>query len=146
MLSIKCFKGLPIEYESFLIDRYNSFITTCRYLEINCTNYDINYMLVYENENLIEVLIYGNIGNTSTCFNSLAEIDQNIIIEFYKNIFEIYSSIQKIKIVASGKEYSFKKAILYSKANDNILNLPSTIEEYYLELGYHQRVPFIAPK
>ena len=139
MISIECFKGLPIEYESFIIEKYNSFITTCRYIEIYCTNYDINYMLVYKNNVLIEVLIFGNRGCTTTCFNSLVEIDQSIIKEFTRNIFEKYSFIEKIKIVASYKNYSLKKSILFSMSDDNILNLPSTMDDYYSELGSSTR-------
>lgn len=139
MISIECFKGLPLEYESFLVDKYNSFITTCRYIEVYCTSYDINYMLVYNNSTLIEVLIFGNRGNTSTCFNSLVDIEQNIVSEFIKKIFENYSSIQKIKIDASYHNYFLNKSFLFSKSDDYILNLPLTLDDYYLELGYHTR-------
>ncbi|MDP4238376.1 MAG: GNAT family N-acetyltransferase [Bacteroidota bacterium] len=139
MISIECYSGLPIEYESFLIERYNSFITTCRYIEVYCTTYDINYMLVYKNNTLIELLIFGNKGNTSTCFNSLVDIDQNIVAEFTKEIFEKYSSIQKIDIVASYKEYTFPKAVLCPRSDDHILYLPSTMEDYYSKLGSSTR-------
>lgn len=139
MISIECFKGLPIEYEYFLINKYDSFITTCRYIEVNYPTHDVNYMIVYEDANLVELLVYGNNGNTSRCFNSLTNIDQNIITEFIKKIFEEHPSIQKVNIDASYKEYTIKKAILYSKSNDLILNLPPTIEDYYKELGSSTR-------
>lgn len=135
MNTIECYKGLPNEYESFLIERYNSFMTTCRYIDIYFPDYDINYMLVYKDGVLIELLIFGNDGDTSTCFNSLVDIEQDIITEFTKNIFEIYPFIRKIKIAASYKDYVLNKAILLSKSNDHILKLPSTLNDYYLELG-----------
>jgi len=139
MISIECFKGLPIEYESFLIEKYDSFITTCRYIEVYYPTYDINYMLVYENSNLSELLIFGNRGNKATCFNSLVSIDQNIVTEFQKNIFEKYPFIKKIEIVASYKNYFLNKSFLINKNDDQILNLPSTIDDFYLKLGYHTR-------
>ena len=139
MISIECFKGIPSEYESFLLEKYNSFITTSKYIEIYYSTYDIHYALVKRNNELVDLLIFGNRGNTATCFNSLANIDQDVIIEFTNRIFDIYPFIKKINIVFSYNEYSFKKAILYSKTDDNITTLPLTIDEYYSELGYHTR-------
>ena len=135
MISFTCFKGLPLEYESFLKEKYNSYITTCRYVEVYYPTYDINYMLVYENENLIELLLYGNKGDTTRCFNALVELDQNIIKEFVKKIFETYLPIKKVHIDASYKNYDLKKTILSFKSNDNILQLPTTMEEYYNRLS-----------
>jgi hypothetical protein len=139
MIAIECFKGLPIEYESFLIEKYDSYFTTCRYIEVYYPAYDINYMLVSENGKLIELIVFGNNENTSSCFNLLVNIDQDIITKCIKKIFEIYPSTQKIKIDASYKKYTFKKAILYSSCNDHILSLPTTMDDYYLELGHHIR-------
>ena len=139
MISIECFKGLPIEYESFLIEKYDSFITTCRYIEVYYPTYDINYMLVYKNNNLIEILVFGNKGNASTCFNSLVDIEQNIVTEFTQKIFEIYPFIKKIEIVASYKNYFLNKSFLIYKSDDHILDLPSTIDEYYMGLGRSTR-------
>lgn len=139
MISIESFKGIPFEHESFLVDKYNSFITTSKYIEIYYSTYDIHYMLVYRDNIFIEILIYGIKGNTATWFNSLVNIEQDIVIEFTNKIFAIYPLIRKINIVFSFKEFSFKKAILYSKTEDNIAILPSTIDDYYLELGYHTR-------
>lgn len=140
MITIECFKGLPIAYEPFLIDRYNSFITTCRYIEVYYSSvYDINYMLFKENDKLIEVLVYGNKGAVSRCFNSLVYIHQSIIDEFTKKVFEIHPAIRKIKIVSTYKEYTLPKSILYSKSDDHILNLPATMDEYYMQLGSSTR-------
>lgn len=140
MITIECFKGLPIEHEPFLINKYNSFITTCRYIEIyHSASFDINYMLVKEEDALIEVLVYGNNGAVSRCFNSLVDIDQSIIDEFTKKLFEIHPTIQKIKIVSTYKEYTSPKSILYSKSDDHILNLPSTMDDYYMKLGSSTR-------
>jgi len=139
MIKINCLKGLPIEYETFLIEKYNSFITTCRYIEIYCFSFDIYYMLVYENENLIDILVFGNKGNTTTCFNSLVNIDENIIDQFTIKIFEIYPDIKKIKIDASYKKYDIKKSVLCFISDNHILNLPSTMNEYYMKLGSSTR-------
>jgi len=139
MIKIECFKGLPFEYESFLIEKYDSYLTTCRYLEIYHSIGDLNYILISENSILLDLLIFENKGNTSTCYNSLANINENIILKFINYIFDKYPAIHKIKIIASYAEYTFKKAILYSKWNDHILDLPATMNDYFLELGYHTR-------
>jgi hypothetical protein len=139
MISIECFNGLPIEYESFLMEKYGSFITTCRYIEIYYASYDNNYMLVYNNGILSELLIFGIKGNTCICFNSLVSLDQNILSEFIKKIFEEYPAIKKIKIDASCKNYDLNKSVLFFKSDDQILNLPSTLDDYYLELGTKTR-------
>ena len=139
MISIKCCKGLPVEYESFLVKKYQSFMTTCRYIEIYYPTYDINYMLVYNDNNLIELLIFGISGDASTCFNSLVHIDKSIVKELATNTFEEYANIKKIIIDASFEEYALKKSILTSKFNDYIINLPPTMEDYYNELGRSTR-------
>src|ERR1035437_1608699 len=139
MITIESFEGLPLEYESFLIDKYDSDLTTCRYIEIYHSTSDIKYVLIRENSNLVDLLIFENIGNTSTCYNSLSEIDEQIISKFTNYIFDKYPTIHKIKLIASYKEYIFKKAILSSKWNDHVLDLPSTMNDYFLELGYHTR-------
>ena len=139
MISIEFYKGLPLKYESFLVEKYDSFYTTCRYLEIYCPTFDINYMSVFDDGHLIDLLIFANRGNTSTCFNSLVGIDQNIITAFTKAIFEKYPSIQKVEIKGWYKEYNEKKSILFSKSNDYIISLPSTMDEYFSELGSKTR-------
>lgn len=139
MITIEYNKGLPLEYESFLIERYGSFITTCRYIEIYYAKHEVYYMLVSENGTLIELLIFGNLGYTSLCFNALVEIDQRIIEECSRKLFELYPSIKKIKIDASYVNYTFDKSVLHCKSCDYILNLPSTFEDYNLELGTKTR-------
>ena len=139
MILIKWLNGLPIEYESFLLEKYDSFITTCHYIEVNYPDYDINYFTVHDDGELIELLVYGNRGNTARCFNSLTSIDQSVICEFTKNIFLKHPSVKKIEIEASYKEYSLKKSFLSFKSDDQILELPSIIEEYYKELGSNTR-------
>lgn len=135
MITIESFEGLPLKYESFLIEKYGSYITTCRYIEIYYPAYQLNYMLVYQESKLIELLIFGNSGNFSKCFNSLVEIDQEIITECTRKLFEIYPSIQKIKIDASYVNYEFEKSVLHSTSDDYILNLPASIEDYNSKLG-----------
>lgn len=139
MISIECFNGLPEKYESFLVERYDSFMTTCRYVEINHPTCDFYYMLVYKSNTLVDVLIFGNKGNTSKCMNMLVEIDEDIITKCIKSIFERYPNIKRIQIDASYKSYSLKKSFLYSSCNDHIINLPSTMDEYYSELGCKTR-------
>jgi len=139
MISIECFKGMPIAYEYFLLERYNSFITTCRYIEVYYSTYNINYMLVNEDGKLIEILIFGIRGKTSICLNSLVSLDQNIIVEFTKIIFEQNPGIKKIIIDASYKNYLLNKSILFFKSDDQVLNLASSIDDYYLQLGSKTR-------
>lgn len=140
MITIECFKGLPIEHEPFLIEKYNSFITTCRYIEIyHSSVFDLNYMLFKENDKLIEIMIYGNNGAVSRCFNSLVDIDQSKIDVFTKKLFEIHPNVKKIKIVSNYKEYNSPKTILYSKSDDHILILPTTMDDYFMKLGSSTR-------
>lgn len=139
MIKVECFKELPIEHESFLIERYDSFLTNCRYIEIYIPNYDLNFMLVFEDGKLIDLLIYGNYGSTSTCLNSLVDIDQRIVTACSEKIFEIYPSIKKIIIAASYKNYLLEKSFLFDTSNDFIIRLPSTIDEYYGKLGAKTR-------
>lgn len=139
MISFELFDGLPIEYESFLIKKYESFITTCAYIEINYPTPEIHYMLIYEDEVLIELLVYGNLRKTSTCFNSLSTIDENIISGFTKKIFEKHPSIKKIEIVASYKNYNLNKSFLSYKSENFILDLPASMDEYYSKLSSSTR-------
>jgi len=139
MITFTCFKGLPVDYESFLLGKYNSYIVSCRYVEVYYPSYDINYMLVTENESLIDLILYGNKGVTTRCFNALVEMDQIVIEEFVRKIFETYSSIKKVIIDASYKNYIINKSILNFKSDDHILQLPSTMEEYYKKLSSSTR-------
>ena len=133
------FKGLPLEYESFLIEKYDSYITTCRYIEVYYPTYDINYFLVYEDSNLMDVFVFGNKGKTSQLFNSLVEINENIIAELIKNIFEKFPLIRRVYIDASYASYLLRNSLPLCTSDDYILNLPLTMDDYYLELGYHTR-------
>ena len=139
MLTFESFNGVPVDYESFLIEKYSSFISTSRYIEINYPDCDVNYFTVKENGKLIELLVYGNKGNTSTCFNSLVSIDEDIVSEFLENIFKKHPEIKKIEIIASYKDYNFNRSFLSFKSDDQILRLPSTLDDYYQKLSYHVR-------
>src|ERR1035437_1784895 len=103
------------------------------------SDYDINYSTVSDDGELIELLVYGNRGNTARCFNSLTSIDQSVICEFTKNIFIKHPSITKIEIEASYQAYSLNKSFLNFKSNDQILELPSTLEDYYNKIGSSTR-------
>jgi len=139
MITIKCLKGLPLEYESFLITRYESFITTCRYIETYHPDYEVSYALIYENDDLIELLMFENRGDTTVCLNVLVDIDQAIYSEFIKYIFKGYPAIKKVKIILSYNRYVFDKSVLVISNNDYIISLPSKLEDYMLELGTSTR-------
>lgn len=139
MISIECNKGLPLEYESFLVERYYSFITTCRYVEVYYSTYDINHMLVYQDGDLIELLLLGNKGGTTVCFNALVKLEPDIMEKCIKKIFEVFPKISKIKIDASYAQYELNKSILFCKSDDHILDLPTNIESYLAELGSKTR-------
>ena len=139
MITLEFYNGLPLKYESFLLEKYDSFITTCRYIEVYYPTHDINYILVNKDGTLIELLVFGNKGKTSTCFNSLTDIDQDIINAFTKKLFENFPSIKKIEIIASYRSYDLKKSFLTFKSDDQILDLPSTMDSYNFELGAKTR-------
>lgn len=139
MISFESFKGIPREYESFLIEKYDSFITTCRYIEVYYQDYDIHYFIVKDKGKLLELLVYGTREKAAKCFNSLVYIDQDIISEFVKNVFNRHPLITKIEIVASYKEYDLNKSFLSFKSDDQILKLPSSLEDYLTNLGSQTR-------
>lgn len=139
MIVLKCKKGIPLEHESFLLQRYDSFKTTCRYMEAYYPTCDIHHLLVYEDDVLRDILIYANRGKIADCFNLLIEIDQDIISLFTKHIFETYPQIEQVKIQASYSQYSIDKSYLFSNFNDYVLALPATIEEYFAALGSNTR-------
>ena len=139
MISIECNKGLPLEYESFLIERYDSFITTCRYVEIYYPTYDIHHMLVYQDGRLIELLLLGNKGGVAVCFNALVKLEADVMEKCIKKIFEVFPKIYKIKIDASYVHYELSKSILFYKSDDHILELPSSLDTYSAALGSKTR-------
>lgn len=139
MKNIEWCQGVPYDYESFLIEKYHSYVTTCRYLEIYYPGSNINYMLIYEDGKLIHLLIYTNKNRVCTCLNSVTEIEQDIIKAFTESIFEKYCSIQKVKLICLYGKYSFKRFYIVSKEEDLILQLPESIEDYNVFLGKKTR-------
>lgn len=139
MISIECFKGLPIQYESFLIQKYDSFVTTCRYIEIYYNTYNIHYMLVKDSNNLVDLLVFGNKGNAAVCFNSISHIDKDIMDSGLRLLFEVYPTVQRVEIMASYARYNFRKSYVISQSNDYIIDLPSTMDEYISRLGQSTR-------
>jgi hypothetical protein len=139
MISIECFKGLPLKYESFLIEKYDSYITTCRYVEVYCSTFDIHHMLVYDDGVLVDLLMFGNAGATSKCLNALVTIDQNVFDACIKKVFEIYPTIKKVVVDASYKSYELRRSVLFYVSDNHILDLPATIDEYYSKLGSSTR-------
>ncbi|MDR3651531.1 MAG: GNAT family N-acetyltransferase [Paludibacter sp.] len=139
MISVECFKELPLEYESFLIEKYDSFLTTCRYIEVYTPKYKINFMLVREDNKLIDLLIFGNCKDTSRCLNSYVAIDQEIIKACSNKLFEIYPSIKKIIISSSYKNYLINRSFLFDRSTDHIIDLPSSMDEYFSDLGRNTR-------
>ena len=139
MKTIEYFEGLPLEHELFLIDRYNSFTTTCRYIEIFYAEYYIYYMLVRDDNKVTDVLIFGNKRNTARCFNSLVDMDKNIMDECIKAVFKQSPFIQKVMIDASLTAYQLRYSFLITKSEDYVINLPPSINDYYQELGMSTR-------
>lgn len=139
MISFEYYNGLPLEYESFLIKRYDSFITTCRYIEVYYPDYEFNHMLVYGDGELQELFVYGKKGNQVTCFNSLVSINKNVVDEFIRCVFKMHTMVKKIEIMASYNEYNFDKSILYFQSDNHILNLPQKIDDYFNMLGSSTR-------
>ncbi len=139
MISTYIYNGLPTEFESVLIEKYSSYLTTCAYLEVYYPDYEMHYMVVSENNELKELLVFGNKGRTSLCFNSLVSLDQNLMNEFTTSVFERFPKIQRIKIDASYSKYNLKNSIMIFKSDDQILKLPSTIDEYLSNLSSKQR-------
>lgn len=139
MISIQYFNGLPLEYESFLIEKYDSFFTSCRYLEVFHPEEEINHVLIFENGILIEVLMFEMRGDTITCMNKLGSLEQNVVSEFTKYLFKNFPAIKKIRIISSYTSYNLSKSVLINKNNDYILKLQPTINDYMSELGYQTR-------
>jgi len=139
MISIECFSGLPLDYEVFLMERYNSYITTCRYIEIHYPTHDIHYMLVYDNGNLVDLLVFGNRKSDAICFNALVSLNSVVLEECLRKVFEVYPKIQQVKIDASYTKYKLEKSILVYKSDDHISFLPATVDEYLSELGAKTR-------
>jgi len=139
MISIEYKKGLPLGYESFLIERYNSFISTCRYVEVYYSSYEMSHLLVYRDGSLIELLLLGSKGDTTTCFNALVKLPQSIMEKCLSKIFEISPNIYRIKIDASYAHYELKKSVLFYKSDDHILELPSSLDTYTAALGSKTR-------
>lgn len=135
MISFECVSGLPLEFESFLVEKYDSYKTTCRYIEVYFPTCDINHMLVYEDDKFVELLIFANRGDTTTCFNLFADLDHHIVTKFTQLIFEKYPTIGKVKFNASYRDLGLKKSFLFSKSNDYIIDLPAVVDDYYLQLG-----------
>lgn len=139
MITVKNIEGLPFEYEPFLLGRYESYVTTCRYVEIFYPAWKINYMIVFEDDRLVDLLVFGNNGKTSKCFNLFTEFDQNVLEECISKQFEEYPYLTKIEFGASYKSYDLKKSFLVDKTNDYVLQLPTNNDNYMLELGQSTR-------
>ena len=139
MISVEIHKNLPSDYEFWLVEKYESYITSCRYIEIYYPAHQINYMLIFENKNLTDLIIFGNEGNTCICFNSLVTMPQEVIEIFAENVFNKYPTVQKIRLAGSYKSYNLKRSFLFSKSNDYILSLPIKTDDYYSQLGSTNR-------
>lgn len=139
MISIECVNGLPLQYESFLKEKYNSYITTCRYVEIHYPSHYIHYMLVYDDGNLIDLLVFGNKKKAAVCFNALVSLNFVVLSECLRKVFEEYPMIKQIKIDASYTKYQLEKSILVYISDDQIAFLPATVDEYLSELGAKTR-------
>jgi hypothetical protein len=139
MITAACFKGLPYKYESFLVEKYDSCVITCSYIEIFHETTDINHMLIYENDTLIELLIFDNKGDTAICLNALTYLDQHTFTVFAKHLFDNYYSIKKIAYPFSYNNYSLDKSVLTVRSDDYIIQLPTCIDDYFQQLGSSTR-------
>ena len=139
MIGLEFFRGLPLEYEPFLINKYSSVLTTCKYIEINHPGENFHYILVKKENKLVELLIFSINGNAAKCYNKLVLIDQSIIVAFVQMVFEEFRSVKNVEIAASYNSYSLNKSFLVSHANDFVLSLPFTLNDYFQELGTQTR-------
>ena len=139
MIGFEFFKGLPLEYESFLIGKYDSALTNCRYIEINHPAEIFHYGLVKNEGYLVDLFIFSINGKVAKCYNKLVHIDQTVIDCFVQKVFEEFSSITKVEIAASYNSYSLNKSFLVSSASDFVLSLPLTLNDYFQELGTQTR-------
>ena len=70
--------GLPYDYNFFLKEKYHSMTFTCEYLDIfKNIRSSAEYMILYEEENIVDLFIFEVKGNKCICYNDLICIDQN---------------------------------------------------------------------
>jgi hypothetical protein len=140
MINIELYHGIPYKYESFLIEKYHSFTTTCHYIETYHNNNDINYILIYDNKKLMHILIFKNLNKISICLNTLIHIDQEVLNIYSKKIFNEFPKIKEIKIVnIYNNNFNSKTITKTSKSNNYTMFLPNSIDNYYLMLGTKTR-------
>jgi hypothetical protein len=96
-------------------------------------------MLVHDDGNLVDLLIFGNKKDKAICFNVLANIERNIISGCIKKLFKEFPAIKKVMIDASLNSYKFKNSFLIKKSEDYVLDLPANIDDYYQILGTSTR-------
>lgn len=132
-------KGLPFAYESYLLDRYNSYLTTCPYINIYHSDYDVYHLFVYDNDEVKDLIVFGTNKSTAYCFNSLVAMDAQIVTKIIPIIFEEFKNIQRIKIDASYIPYQLSNSILTDISDNQILELPTSIDDYLTNLGAKKR-------
>ncbi len=133
--SFEFYEGLPFEYEELLIEKYKSFITNCRYINVYFPDENHNYALVKANEEISDIFIFGKNGDICNCYNSLVEIDSKVVDAFTKALFDKFPTINKLKLSASYRKYDLEKSFVLSTANDYVVDLPKTLDDYYQKLG-----------
>ena len=129
-------------YEKFLVERYDSYILTCRRIEIFSKPADINHMLIYDDNLLVEIIIYEINAQSATCLNSLTYIKQDNFKLFADTLFNKYPTLKKIDFPSSYNIYSLDRSIIYLRSNDFVIDLPTTIEEYIQNLGSSTRANY----
>lgn len=139
MVSTECFKGLPFEYESFLVEKYDSCVTTCRYIAIFHASRNHHYMLIREKNNLMDVIIYDCREETVTCLNSLSYLTQDTIDVFTNHIFNNYPNIKTIEFPSSYSSLIADRSILTLRSDDFIISLPASMDDYFKQLGSSTR-------
>ena len=89
-LSIEFYEGLPFDYEDFLIEKYKSFITNCRYISVYFPNEKHKYALAKTDGQITDIFVFGVDEDTCNCYNSLVDIASDVVDEF-TNVITSYS-------------------------------------------------------
>ncbi len=139
MISTKCFDGLPHEYESFLIEKYDSFVTTCQYIEIFHPPTEAHYMLLYENELLQDIYIFDIRGNTAVCLNSLIHLNMSNTTAFKNELFAHYPEVTNIEFPSIYNDIFHDKSIITLRSDNYVIPLPDSMDGYFQQLGSSTR-------
>lgn len=132
--------GLPYDYNFFLKEKYHSMTFTCEYLDIfKNIRSSAEYMILYEEENIVDLFIFEVKGNKCICYNDLICIDQNQWKFFCDNIFLKYNKIKEIILSRLYNQIQMKNQIVVGLTNDSLFDLPQCVDDYFLMMGTQTR-------